>query len=168
VNGELACRDCCFFCARGVVDPWQLDCLAPVSETPDREVAFKASNGRYVMAGLAAGQDGSLLAISPRIKPWERYSLETLASGQVALKAANGLYVEAALGATGDQRLRAVANEPTAAAAFTLVELGEGQVAVQAFNGRYVSALGEGRDVVLAATGGDIQATEILELTFLD
>jgi len=43
-----------------------------------------------------------------------------------------------------------------------------GRVALQAFNGRYVSAQGEGRDVALVAAGVDIQATEILELTFLD
>jgi len=168
LDRERTCRDCCYFCAPGVVDPWRLDCPVPVSETPARKVALKASNGKYVMAAIASGQDGSLLAISPRVKPWERYTLETLASGQVALKAANGLYVEVGSDDAGGAPLRAVAEAPTAAAAFTLVEMGEGQVALQALDGRYVSARGEGREVALTATAVDIQPTEILELTFLD
>ena len=159
LTGDQACEDCCFHCAAGTAEPWVLACG---DDDRPRKVALKAANGRYVTAALASGEDGSLRAISPRVKPWERFLLELADGGGVTLKAADGRYVRAS---AEDGVLRATETDPVN---LQLVELGGGQIALGAGNGQY-AIVGEDTDATLRASVGGVPGpTGKFELVLLD
>ncbi len=146
LSGDQPCEDCCFHCAAGTAEPWVLSCGD--GDRP-RKVALKAASGRYVTAALASGEDGSLRAISPRVKPWERFQLALADGGGVTLKAADGRYVQVS---AEDGVLRATETDPVD---LQLVELGDGQIALGAGNGQYV-IVGEDADATLRASVGGV------------
>lgn len=156
--GDQPCRDCCYFCAAGTLEPWILDCGD--THRP-RKVALQASNGKHVMAALASGEDGSLQAISPRIKPWERFQLSVADDGGVTLKAADGRQVHVS---PADGVLRVADGEP---AGLRLVELGGGQIALLTDGGRYV-AVGDDADATLRVGGESPGTAGTFVLILLD
>lgn len=143
--GDQPCEDCCYFCAAGVTEPWVLDCGQP---SGPRKVALRAASGRHVTAALASGEDGSLRAISPRIKPWEKFVLSLADDGTVSLQAADGRFARVS---PGDGVLRVAVGDPEG---FVPVELGGGQIALMTADGRHVT-VGEDADSTLTVVGED-------------
>ncbi|WP_208491939.1 DUF6200 domain-containing protein [aff. Roholtiella sp. LEGE 12411] len=128
---------------------------------PFRLVAFKATNGQYLVAENGGG--GSLLANSFQNSIWETFKLITLENGKFALKAP---LKEQYLSVHPDGNITWV-DYIKEWEMLDLVELGDNKVALKGCHSKYISIQQGGAGIVLA-NGLGIKEGEILELIDLE